>query len=67
VNPIEVEAYAPGIPDSLTLDEYVDLMTMVAACGIADQADLLPDYLYYDNPKTGYKCSIGRPPTNPGD
>jgi len=62
---IEVRAYVPGVPGALTLDEYVDLTTMVAACGMAEQADLLPDYFYYDNPKTGNKCSIER--ANPGE
>jgi len=55
---IKVQAFLPGCPNPLSLDDYVDLTTMIAASGIADKAVLLPDYLSYNNPTTGNKCTI---------
>jgi len=55
---IEVQVFMPGVPESLTLDDYVDVTAMIAGCGMASELNLLPDFFYYDNPKTGAKCSI---------
>ena len=55
---IEVQVYLPGENNPVDLDTYADIVAGIAGFGTAEQAQCLPDYYSYDNPKTGSSCSV---------
>lgn len=55
---IEVKVYLPGPCEPVSLDDYATYLAMVAGCGTYEQAQCLPDELYYSNPVEGSELSI---------
>ena len=55
---IEVEVYLPAVTNPVDLDTYANIVASIAGYGTYEQAQGLPDYFSYDNPKTGSKCSV---------
>jgi len=55
---IEVHVYVPSFEDTLSLDEFVDYLMAVRACGSYRERLAIPDSITYNNPTTGNKCTI---------
>jgi hypothetical protein len=55
---IEVQVFLPGENNPVDLDTYADIVAAIAGCGTYEQAQSLPDYYHYDNPKTGAQCTV---------
>jgi len=55
---IEVQVYVPNLESTFTLDEFVDHLMAVAACGSYRERLVLPDNIIYNNPVTGHDRSI---------
>jgi len=60
---IELQVFIAGDVEPLSFDDYATYLASVAAGGTDAQQLVLPDELYYDNPREGTFLSI-TPETN---
>lgn len=55
---VEIQTFIPGHVEPVDLDVYADIVAAIAGCGTYEQAQSLPDYFHFDNPKTGSKSTV---------